>query len=97
MFGATLALYIMPGLGWHWYLALAASPLAVVLLFFPVSDSLKPSFEILVLHNLQFVPESARYYVVNGRADEARDVLKTVAFYNCKPTPKVSTSTILYH
>ena len=38
MFGALLAYGVMRpgGLGWHWYLGLAAIPLAVVLLFFPV-------------------------------------------------------------
>ena len=36
MFGAGLALAVMPTLGWHWYLGLAASPLAMVLVLFPV-------------------------------------------------------------
>ena len=36
MFGAGLALAVMPTLGWHWYLGLAATPLALVLLFFLV-------------------------------------------------------------
>jgi len=36
MFGAALALALMPTLGWHWYLGLAATPLALVLLLFPV-------------------------------------------------------------
>lgn len=38
MFGALLAFIVMRpgGLGWHWYLGLAAIPLALVLLFFPV-------------------------------------------------------------
>ena len=36
MFGAALALALMPTLGWHWYLGLAATPLALVLVFFPV-------------------------------------------------------------
>ena len=40
MFGALLAYGVMRpgGLGWHWYLGLAAVPLAVVLLLFPVKD-----------------------------------------------------------
>ena len=38
MFGALLAYAVMRpgGLGWHWYLGLAAAPLTVVLLLFPV-------------------------------------------------------------
>ena len=38
MFGALLAYGVMgpDRLGWHWYLGLAAIPLALVLLFFPV-------------------------------------------------------------
>lgn len=36
MFGAGLALVVMPTLGWHWYLGLAATPLVLVLVFFPV-------------------------------------------------------------
>ena len=38
MFGALLAYGVMHpgGLGWHWYLGLAAVPLAVVLPLFPV-------------------------------------------------------------
>ena len=36
MFGAVLALVVMPTLGWHWYLGLAATPLALVLILFPV-------------------------------------------------------------
>ena len=38
MFGALLAYGVMRpgGLGWHWYLGLAAIPLALVLFFFPV-------------------------------------------------------------
>ena len=38
MFGALLAYGVMgpDGLGWHWYLGLAAIPLALVLFFFPV-------------------------------------------------------------
>ena len=36
MFGAALAVAVMPTLGWHWYLGIAATPLALVLLLFPV-------------------------------------------------------------
>ena len=36
MFGAALAIGVMPHLGWHWYLGLAAIPLVLVLFFFPV-------------------------------------------------------------
>jgi len=36
MFGAALAVAVMPSLGWHWYLGIAATPLALVLLLFPV-------------------------------------------------------------
>ena len=38
MFGALLAYGVMgpDRLGWHWYLGLAAIPLALVLFFFPV-------------------------------------------------------------
>ena len=45
MFGALLAYGVMgpDGLGWHWYLGLAAIPLALVLFFFPVCYSLEPS------------------------------------------------------
>ena len=39
MFGAGLALAVMPTLGWHWYLGLAATPLAMVLVLFPVCCS----------------------------------------------------------
>ena len=40
MFGALLAYGVMRpgGLGWHWYLGLAATPLAIVLLLFPVKQ-----------------------------------------------------------
>ena len=39
----------------------------------------------------QLVPESARYYVVNGKISKAEAVLKTIARYNCKTVPKVGT------
>jgi len=70
MFGAALAVAVMPSLGWHWYLGIAATPLALVLLLFP------------------FVPESARFHVVNGRPDKAEDVIKRIAWFNCRDPPK---------
>lgn len=47
MFGAALAIGVMRpgGLGWHWYLGLAATPLALVWFLFPVSDTVcNPAF-----------------------------------------------------
>ena len=38
MFGAALAVAVMPTLGWHWYLGLAATPLALVLPLFLVQS-----------------------------------------------------------
>ena len=43
---------------------------------------------------IQFVPESARFYVVNGRPDKAEDVIKRIAWFNCRDPPKVSSHTL---
>ena len=71
MLGAVLAIGVMGegGLGWHWYLGLAAVPLGLVLFAYP------------------FVPESARFYLVQGKPDKAQEVLKRVAWMNCKEMP----------
>ena len=39
---------------------------------------------------VQFVPESARFYVVKGENLKAEKVLKRVAMYNCRRPLKVS-------
>ena len=39
---------------------------------------------------IQFVPESARYYVVKGQNRKAEKVLKRVALYNCRKPLEVS-------
>lgn len=46
-------------------------------------------FSIPLLLASQLVPESARYYVVNGKISKAEAVIRTVAKYNCKIPPKV--------
>ena len=71
IFGALLAVGVMreDGLGWHWYLGLAAVPLALTLFLFPV------------------MPESARFYLVQGQDEQAQKVMEKVARYNCKKLP----------
>ena len=68
---AVLAIGVLGygGLGWHWFLGLAATPLALVLVLFP------------------FVPESARFYMVNGKYDKAQKVIEKVAMMNFKEMP----------
>ncbi len=68
MFCAALAALVLGvlELNWHWFLGLAALPLAIVLVLFP------------------FVPESARYYLVKGKNEEAMKVIQRVAKINCK-------------
>ena len=72
MFGAGLAVGVMghDKLGWHWYLGLSATPMALVLFFIP------------------FVPESARFYLVKGKKEQAVKVLSRVAWFNNKSLPK---------
>ena len=96
MFGALLAYGVMRpgGLGWHWYLGLAALPLAVVLLLFPVKkknchSGSFPNAENNITH-VQFVPESARYSVVKGQSVKAKQALKRVSLYNCKQPLEVN-------
>ena len=71
MLGPALAIVVFGegGLGWHWYLGLAALPLGLVLVLF------------------FFVPESARFYLVQGKPDKAQKVLKRVAWMNRKEMP----------
>ena len=52
-----------------------------------------------VKHNaflLQLVPESARYYVVKGNYKKAQKVIERIAWYNCKPAPKVRSLETVY-
>lgn len=42
----------------------------------------------IVLLFFPFVPESARYYVVHGKPDKAKAVIKRIAFFNCKKVPE---------
>lgn len=46
-----------------------------------------------LLPYIQFVPESARFHVVNGRPDKAEDVIKRIAWFNCRDPPKVNSYT----
>lgn len=46
------------------------------------------------VNGMQFVPESARFYVVKGENKKAEKVLRRVAFYNFKEPLLVS---LLYH
>ena len=39
--------------------------------------------------SLQFVPESARFYVVHGKTEEAEKVIRRLAWFNRRPVPKV--------
>ena len=39
--------------------------------------------------HVQFVPESARYYVVRGKNLKAKKALSRVALYNCKQPVEV--------
>ena len=101
MFGALLAYGVMRpgGLGWHWYLGLAAIPLALVLFFFPVlTVSLLHAVCCLITvskYCLQIVPESARFYVVRGENLKAEKVLRRVAFFNMREPLDVSAICIL--
>ena len=99
MFGALLAYGVMRpgGLGWHWYLGLAATPLAIVLLLFPVKQIYCIYMYIQAKNNtiimcIQFVPESARYSVVKGQSLKAKRALKKVALYNCKQPLEVKST-----
>ena len=38
---------------------------------------------------IQFMPESARFYVVKGEMDKAEKVIRRIAWYNCRHPPKV--------
>ena len=41
------------------------------------------------LVSVQIVPESARYYIAKGQMEKAAAVVRKIAWYNCKRTPKV--------
>ena len=41
------------------------------------------------------MPESARFYVVNGKLDKAEKVIKTIAWFNCRDPPKVRVALIV--
>ena len=71
MFCAALAIVVLGTwhLSWHWFLGLAATPLAIVLVLFPL------------------VPESARFYLVKGRNENARKVIEQIAKMNRKSPP----------
>ncbi|KAL5477456.1 hypothetical protein EMCRGX_G024256 [Ephydatia muelleri] len=66
VFGSLLAFAVVERLGWRWYLAMAATPLALVLFFLP------------------FIPESARFYMIQGKGAQAKKVMDKVAWFNRK-------------
>ena len=43
----------------------------------------------MYVSNMQFVPESARYYIARGNKKKAMAVLRTVARLNRRPMPVV--------
>jgi len=45
MFGAVLALVMLPRLNWHWYLGLSAFPLVLVMVLFLVSHLMSSAYK----------------------------------------------------
>jgi hypothetical protein len=39
---------------------------------------------------MQLIPESARFYVVQGKTAKAERVIKRIAWFNCRSIPKVT-------
>ncbi|XP_051132078.1 organic cation/carnitine transporter 7-like [Andrographis paniculata] len=68
---ALLAWIIMPRLGWRWLLALSSAPALITLMI-----TLTP-----------LIPESPRFLFIEGRTNEAMDILKKVARINRKELP----------
>lgn len=71
MLGAALAIGVMGQGGWGWHWYLGFAAS-------PLG---------LVLFLYPFVPESARYYLVKGKNDKAQEVIRRVAWINCKAMP----------
>ena len=71
MFGAVLALGVIGEGGLSWHWYLGLSSI-------PLG---------LVLLVFPLVPESARFYLVKGKDDKAQQVIKRVAWFNCKQVP----------
>jgi len=55
-----------------------------------VSNQRVPAKLFMYSCHIQFVPESARFYVVKGKPEKAEEVIKRIAWFNCRDPPKVN-------